>query len=247
MDPHPTEIADLTDRYPIALLRLDRQGRIVHANAAWLRQMGRAGGARELLAQLHREDATAWRAAMREAAEGMGPVSCCLRFIDPNGRLRWFDLQVSAGPGAFYLALNDATSRRRADARIEASQRGALSLLDGLPGLIYRGRNNRQWTMEFVSAGCLHLTGYPAAYLTDTYEHSYSTLILDEYSEYVWSGVQQALLRREPYELVYRIRCADGTIKDVWEKGAGIYAETGEVLGIEGVILDAAGGKLPVA
>ena len=115
--------------------------------------------------------------------------------------------------------------------------------LDGLPGLIYRGRNNRQWTMEFVSAGCLQLTGYPAQYLTDTYEHSYSTLILEEYAEYVWAGVQQALLRREPYELTYRIRCADGRIKNVWEKGVGIYADTGEVLGIEGAIFEVGAGS----
>jgi len=115
--------------------------------------------------------------------------------------------------------------------------------LDGLPGLIYRGRNNRQWTMEFVSAGCLQLTGYPAQYLTDTYEHSYSTLILEEYAEYVWAGVQQPLLRREPYELTYRIRCADGRIKNVWEKGVGIYADTGEVLGIEGAIFEVGAGS----
>ncbi|HEK0026596.1 TPA: PAS domain-containing protein [Pseudomonas aeruginosa] len=233
MDLHSAEDDELIDHYPVALLRLDDYGRIEHANAAWLRLMGQVGVGGELLAHLHREEAAAWRAVMRQASESADPVSCCLRLIDPNGRLRWFDLQLTRASGAFYLALSDVTSRHRRDASIEASQRGVRSLLDGLPGLVYRGRNNRQWTMEFVSAGCLQLTGYPAEYLTDTYEHSYSTLILKEYAEYVWSGVQQALLRGEPYELAYRIRCADGTVKDVWEKGVGIYAQTGEVLGIE--------------
>lgn len=55
--------------------------------------------------------------------------------------------------------------------------------------------------------------------------------------------MQQALLRREPYELTYRIRCADGRIKNVWEKGVGIYADTGEVLGIEGAIFEMGAGS----
>lgn len=231
--------ADAADRYPVALLRLDARGRIRRANQAWRRQMGAGAAGEELARWLHQEDLPSWRAALRQARAGEA-VRQCLRFIDEQGQLRWFDVQLDGDAEAFYLALSDATGQRRHDARLEASRRAAASLLNGLPGLIYRGRNNRQWTMEFVSAGCLQLTGYPAEYLIDTYEHSYSTLILEEYAEYVWSGVQQALLRREPYELLYRIRCADGRIKNVWEKGVGIYADTGEVLGIEGAIFEVA-------
>ncbi|MEH3023825.1 MAG: PAS domain-containing protein [Pseudomonas oryzihabitans] len=242
MDIQWVDNRELADRYPVALLQLDGRGRIVRANQAWVRLMGADCLGEELRAHLHQEDATAWQAAMRLAGDGGDQANLCLRFIDPDGDLRWFELHLQGGDGAFYLSLSDVTSRRRRDARLEARQRGVLSLLDGLPGLIYRGRNNRQWTMEFVSAGCLQLTGYPAEYLTDTYERSYSTLILEEYAEYVWTQVQQALLHREPYELTYRIRCADGRIKDVWEKGVGIYAETGEVLGIEGAIFEVGAG-----
>lgn len=113
-----------------------------------------------------------------------------------------------------------------------------VGLLDDLPGLIYRGDNNRTWYMEYVSAGCLRLTGYPAEYLTSSPEHSFGSLILEEYADYIWYCVQCALLKREPYQLSYRIRCADGRIKDVWETGVGIYSSSGEVLGIEGAIFE---------
>ncbi|MDH4607481.1 LuxR C-terminal-related transcriptional regulator [Pseudomonas sp. BN102] len=114
----------------------------------------------------------------------------------------------------------------------------AMGLLDELPGLIYRGENDRTWFMEYVSAGCLNLTGYPAEYLTSSPGHSFGSLILDEYTDYIWYCVQCALLKREPYQLNYRIRCADGQIKSVWETGVGIYARTGEVLGVEGAIFE---------
>ncbi|AOE84056.1 LuxR C-terminal-related transcriptional regulator [Pseudomonas sp. TCU-HL1] len=114
-------------------------------------------------------------------------------------------------------------------------------LLDELPGLIYRGDNDRTWYMEYVSAGCLTLTGYTAEYLTRDPEHSYGSLILDEYADYIWYCVQCALLKREPYQLSYRIRCADGRIKNVWETGVGVYSSSGEVLGIEGAIFEMRG------
>lgn len=114
----------------------------------------------------------------------------------------------------------------------------AAGLLDELPGLIYRGDNDRTWFMKYVSAGCLPLTGYPAEYLTRSPQHSFGSLILDEYADYIWYCVQCALLKREPYQLSYRIRCADGRVKSVWETGVGIYSGSGAVLGIEGAIFE---------
>lgn len=111
-------------------------------------------------------------------------------------------------------------------------------LIDELPGLIYRGDNQRNWPMQYVSAGCKDLTGYYPDYLSNNPEHHYGALILPEYVDYIWYCVQCALLRNEPYQLSYRIRCADGQIKEVWEKGVGIYSASGEVLGVEGAIFE---------
>jgi hypothetical protein len=68
----------------------------------------------------------------------------------------------------------------------------------------------------------------------DNHEFTYNSLILAQDADYVWREVQYALSRQEPFRLNYRIRCADQSIKHVWEKGVGIYADTREVLGIEG-------------
>lgn len=109
-------------------------------------------------------------------------------------------------------------------------------LVNDLPALIYKGDNVRAWRMQYVSEGCLHLTGYSAEQLTR--EQSYGALILEEYSDYVWYSVQCALLKHEPFQLRYRICCADGQIKEVCETGVGLYSSSGEILGLEGVIFE---------
>jgi hypothetical protein len=46
------------------------------------------------------------------------------------------------------------------EAALRESQRAMATLLSVLPGMAYRCRNDRDWTMEFVSEGCLTLTGF---------------------------------------------------------------------------------------
>jgi PAS domain-containing protein len=188
---------------------------------------------------VHQEDRPLWRQALHELRRRPETsFSQRLRFVHPCGELRWFEVSLKRGPQGFYLVAGDITAHKRREIALQASQRSSMSLLDSMPGLIYRGRNNRDWTMEFVSAGCLQLTGYPAERLVDNHEFTYNSLILAEDADYVWREVQYALSRQEPFELNYQIRCADQSIKHVWEKGVGIYADTCEVLGIEGAIFE---------
>lgn len=97
---------------------------------------------------------------------------------------------------------------------------------------------HREWTMDFVSEGCERLTGYSAESIRNAVGGTYARLILPEYADYVWEGVQSALLKLEMYSLTYRIRCADGQVKWVLEQGTGIVTAGGEVLGIEGAIFE---------
>lgn len=227
------------DAFPIALLELRDNGEIARFNSTWVELMERPQDTRLLIDYVHQEDRPLWRQALYELR--LRPSIAFnqrLRFVHPAGELRWFEVSLKRRELHFYLVVNDVTAHKRREIALQASQRSASSLLDGMPGLIYRGRNNRDWTMEFVSAGCQQLTGYPAERLMDSHDCTYNSLIHPDDADYVWREVQYALSRQQPYELKYRIRCADGTVKVVWEKGVGIYSDSREVLGIEGAIFE---------
>jgi len=111
-------------------------------------------------------------------------------------------------------------------------------LLDNLPGIIYRCKNDSSWTMEFISDGCLELTGYQAADLLNNAKLSFNDIILPEDQETVLKFVEKGIQSRQSYTLEYRIRTADGKVKWVWERGRAIFNAKGEVQYLEGFIND---------
>ncbi len=124
-----------------------------------------------------------------------------------------------------------------ADRELEESRRRLETLVDNLPGMVYRCRNDRDWTMEWVSQGSLPLTGYTPADLMRG-RVVYGELIDPEDRERVWDEVQEALAARRAFQLVYRIRARDGQCKWVWERGRGVYDGSGHLVALEGFIAD---------
>lgn len=112
------------------------------------------------------------------------------------------------------------------------------ALVYNLPGMIYRCRSDRNWTMEFVSNGCYALTGYHVSDLIYNATVSYNDIIFPEDREHVWKEIQQALSAKRPFELTYRIQTASGKQKWVWEQGTGVYDGYGNLLSIDGFIAD---------
>jgi len=131
----------------------------------------------------------------------------------------------------------DVTERKRAEDALFESQRRLETLMGNLPGMAYRCRNDRDWTMEFMSVGARALTGHAPEDFTSG-RVSYSALIHPDDREPVWRQVQSALEARRSYQLVYRVQSADGTLKWVWEQGLGIYAPDGQLQYLEGFITD---------
>ena len=128
--------------------------------------------------------------------------------------------------------------KRTEDVLLE-SQRVLVNLLRNLPGMAYRCRNDREWTMEFVSEGCQDLLGHsPEEFIGAHRELTYGTLIHPDDRQRVWNTVQTALANRRPFRLRYRVRTARGEEKWVWEQGRGIYDEQGQASALEGFITD---------
>ena len=137
----------------------------------------------------------------------------------------------------YLFILNDIDDRKKSEIEFKESQRRLETLMSNLPGIAYRCQNDEDWTMEFVSDGCLELTGYPSEDLINNKNVSYVSLIAAEDQKYVWDQIQISIANKEPFELFYRINALNSQ-KNVWEKGRGIFSEEGELIALEGFIVD---------
>ena len=112
------------------------------------------------------------------------------------------------------------------------------SLLDNLPGIAFRCRNQPEYPMEFISRGSLELTGYSPQELTGENALPFSVLILPEDQEDVWESVQQAVGKGQAYRITYRIVTKSGRIRWVLETGMGAPHDRRDPDYLEGFILD---------
>ncbi len=120
---------------------------------------------------------------------------------------------------------------------LHTSQVRLETLMGNLPGIVYRCRNDRDWTMEFMSIGSIALTGYAPEDFKSSHV-MYSALIHPDDRESVWEQVQASLAARRSFQLTYRIQTADGTFKWVWEQGTGVYSPDDKLQYLEGFITD---------
>lgn len=127
----------------------------------------------------------------------------------------------------------------RAEEALHESQRQLNTLINNLPGLVYRFKADSIWSMNFVSDKSVVITGYSPEQLTDDKEISYYNLIHQDDRKKIFEQVQKAIEERKPYQLVYRIKTASGYDKWVWEQGIGIFNDSNdELAALEGFITD---------
>ncbi|MBL3658870.1 PAS domain-containing protein [Fulvivirga sediminis] len=112
----------------------------------------------------------------------------------------------------------DIHDRKMAELALKRNQRRLATLMSNLPGMVYQCRNDENWSMIFSSEGALELTGYNSSDFTRA-KLSFADLIVEKYRKEVWSTVQKAVSKKEPYTLEYEITTKGGEKKWVWEQG----------------------------
>ena len=144
----------------------------------------------------------------------------------------------SDGQDVLVGVAHEIGERLAAEAALAERQRRLTTLMGNLPGMAYRCANDASWTMEFASAGCLELTGYPPQALVGNDVLSYADVIDEEDRAKVWGTVEDRVEQNETWELTYRIRTASGERKWVWERGVSVRDDGGAVVALEGFITD---------
>ncbi|MGH8136988.1 MAG: putative bifunctional diguanylate cyclase/phosphodiesterase [Steroidobacteraceae bacterium] len=112
------------------------------------------------------------------------------------------------------------------------------TLLANVDGMVYRRRLDADWTMEFVSSGCLKVTGRPAGDLLLNTRAAYGELVIPEDRMWVREAIRCAVEESRAFDLEYRIAHADGDVRWVWERGTGVADEHGKPIALEGLIQD---------
>ena len=108
------------------------------------------------------------------------------------------------------------------------------SLTQNIPGVIYRCALDSDWTMHLIGEEIERITGYPAEDFIQNRERSYASVIHDDDRDRVEREVGEAVVTGQPFELEYRVTCANGDVRWVLERGCQV--EGGDWL--DGVIFD---------
>jgi diguanylate cyclase (GGDEF)-like protein/PAS domain S-box-containing protein len=112
------------------------------------------------------------------------------------------------------------------------------TLLATVDGMVYRRRLDPDWTMEFVSSGCLRVTGRHPGDLLFNNCIAYGDLVIPEDRLWVREAITCAVQEARSFDLEYRIVHADGSTRWVWERGTGVTDDHGKPIALEGLVQD---------
>lgn len=166
------------------------------------------------------------------------------RLVRPDVSTVWvamsiWSIAIDGVEGADHLCmLEDITARKENEAGLRESERSKSVFLSQLPGLAYRCKYDPEWTMEFLSSGCLELTGYSPDELIGNRDISFTEIILPEYRMPIWDEMKRVLTAKTNFTYEYEIRTKDGRHKWILEHGQGILSSNGTVEALEGIMID---------
>lgn len=122
-------------------------------------------------------------------------------------------------------------------AELKESQRQLESIVQSVPGIVYRCTYEQQSKMLYVSDEAEKLTGYAAAELISGQVHI-RDIIHPEDLSLVRNLTRESLQSRQPFSLEYRICPRGGREKWVLSRGRGVYDEEGHLRFLEGLVID---------
>ena len=128
--------------------------------------------------------------------------------------------------------------RQQAEKSMHESEQRYSTLVHNIPGVSYRCAFDEDFTIDFISAEIEKLTGYPATDFVQNRVRTFASIIHSDDIQMVIKEVNLAVTQKKDYILEYRLICANGVSCWVFDKGTGIFDESGNVQFLDGVAID---------
>lgn len=133
--------------------------------------------------------------------------------------------------------ITDLTEQRKLQKNLIEKEQQYRSLMDNMPGVVFRCQVNKSWSMIFISPSINEVTGYlPSEFINKHIEFGH--LICNDDIARVNQSIEQAIASNSQYSIEYRLRHRNGKLIWVLEKGSFEFNKQGEAIWIDGVIVD---------
>lgn len=193
------------------------------------------------------------RQVFSDCAEKGIPYDEEMEIITARGRRVWVRTTAEAVRDAngqivkIQGSFQDINELKLSELARQENERRISTLMANLPGMAYRCRLDRDWTMELVSQGCYKLTGYQPEDLIGNKTVTYEDVTHPADRSEIRKEIKESVKEGKPFTLEYRIIDAAGDEKWVWERGRTVPGEQSDEIMLEGFISDITDRKMAEA
>ncbi|MBW4472168.1 MAG: PAS domain-containing protein [Stenomitos rutilans HA7619-LM2] len=231
---------------PYLFIQTSHTGQIVYVSAAVERLLGYSETellGRHITELLHPNHFNEFELLLQLWSSGVQPhqpeIECWWR--TKAGRWVALSLQGQSFPSALrvdgvVLSGYAITDRKCLEVELKASEERFKSLVLNIPGAVFRCSST--YTMEFVSDGIEAITGYPALALVNNQMQSFLSIVHPDDIAIIKDSLVQSVLDRHRCSIEYRIIHANGYVRWVFERKQGVFDQNGNLLWLDGVLLD---------
>jgi PAS domain S-box-containing protein len=196
---------------------------------------------------IHPEDRDHVREVITEAVENQEPFEIDYRIRRADGEVRWVfergqaifeqDGSVTCLSGVIL----DHTERTSAVNELEEREELLDSLVSSVPGIVYREEidpDGNVGSMRYISESCREIIGYDPEEFTGDGGRNFHDVIHEEDRQRVLETLEETVRTGEDFEMEFRVRCDDGSVKWISERGELIHDEDSDVTHLHGVMVD---------
>jgi len=126
---------------------------------------------------------------------------------------------------------------------VQESELRFRTLVTNVPGALYRRKADPPWDVSFISDYIEKLCGYPASDFIQQ-RRSYASVVHLDDVETLSTALEEAVRKRAPYALEYRILHPDGRISWVVDQGQAIVEDSGRTERLHGFVFDTTARKV---
>ena len=239
----------LLNRIEQVVFQINVNHELLYVNPAWERLLDFTSAetiGQDIFHFMHPEDVPLAKARLHALSEGKRQSSHFeLRLIAKNGMSQWCEARASTtsslkGERSSVIGtLTDISRMKQATAGLKANARSSSDMImSRIPAMVYRCKNDRNWSLEYVSDGCMEVMEFQPYELVRTPATSYMSMIHPDDQQTCWEHVQRQLHKQQSFQLIYRLITRSNKVKWVLEQGRGVFSGSDELLSLEGIIMD---------